>query len=113
MTADDYGDPGSYFTISRGVPVITSDGVEIGRVKRVLIVHVKNVFDGIVVSTKQGDRFVDGPEVARIYERAVILSIDAEEASALPRPGETATAGPRPIAQRLEHGIRRRLRRFR
>ena len=113
MTEDDYGHPGSYFTINRGVPVITSDGVEIGRVKRVLIVHVKNVFDGIVVTTPQGDRFVDGPEVTRIYERAVVLSIDAEEAATLPRPGETKTAGPRPIAQRLEHGIRRRLRRFR
>jgi sporulation protein YlmC with PRC-barrel domain len=109
----DYGDPGSYFTIARGVPVVTSDGVEIGRVKRVLVVQAKNIFDGIVVRTGDGDRFVDAPEIGRIYERAVLLTIDAEEAAGLPRPGESPTAGPAPIGRRLQRGVRRRLRRLR
>jgi sporulation protein YlmC with PRC-barrel domain len=105
---EDYGQPGSYMTIARGMAVVTSDGVEIGRVKRVLIVHAKNIFDGVVVRTEDGDRFVDGPEVGRIYERAIILTIDAEEAKALPRPGATATGGPAPLTQRLQRGMRRR-----
>jgi hypothetical protein len=110
---DDYGDPGSYFTISRGVPVLTTDGVEIGSVKRVLVVQAKNIFDGIIVRTRDGDRFVDAPEIGRIYERAILLTIDAEEAAALPRPGQSPTAGPAPIGQRLQRGMRRRLRKFR
>jgi hypothetical protein len=107
---NDYGHPGSYMTIARGMAVVTSDGVEIGRVKRSLVVHAKNIFDGVVVRTPDGDRFVDAPEVGRIYERAIILTIDAEEAKALPRPGATPTAGPAPLTQRLQRGFRRRLR---
>jgi hypothetical protein len=113
VTDADYGAPGSYYTIERGMAVVTSDGVEIGKVRRVLIVKLKNVFDGIVVRTRDGERFVDGPEVSRIYERAVVLSIDAEEAAKLPRPGATPTAGPAPLGKRLERGLRRRLGRLR
>jgi hypothetical protein len=108
MDDEAFGEPRSFFTIERGIPVLTSDGVEIGRVKRVLIVHAKNIFDGIVITGRDGDRFVDAPEVDRIYERAVLLSIDAEAAAALPRPGETPTAGPAPITRRLQRSVQRR-----
>jgi hypothetical protein len=44
----------------------------------------EQIFDGIVVRTGSGDVFVDAPEVARITERRVSLSIDASEAAGLP-----------------------------
>ena len=45
----------------------------------------EHIFDGIVIATPGGQRFVDAPEVARITEKRVTLTIDAEEAARLPR----------------------------
>jgi hypothetical protein len=74
----------SYKLLERGVPVVTSDGVEVGRVDRVLENEREQIFDGIVVESERGVLFVDAPEVTRIGERRVTLSIDAEEAQQLP-----------------------------
>jgi hypothetical protein len=73
-----------YQALARGVPVIASDGVTVGIVHRVLDNAREHIFDGIIVSTSEGRRFVDAPEVARITERRVTLTIDAEAAKALP-----------------------------
>jgi hypothetical protein len=37
-----------------------------------------------VIKTAEGRRFVDAPEVARITNRRVVLTIDAAEAAKLP-----------------------------
>lgn len=81
---DDDGHQIGYKALPRGVPVHTSDGVKLGTVHRVLDNAREHIFDGIIVSTSDGRRFVDAPEVARITERRVTLTIDAEEAKALP-----------------------------
>jgi hypothetical protein len=73
-----------YKALPRGVPVHTSDGEQLGTVHEVLDNAREHIFDGIVVATKQGRRFVDAPEVARITASRVTLSIDAEEAQNLP-----------------------------
>ena len=73
-----------YQALPRGVPVFTSDGVELGKVHRVQDNAREHIFDGIVVATGDGRVFVDAPEVARITERRVTLTIDAEEARSLP-----------------------------
>lgn len=89
MTTDQPGEHGyriAFEALERGVPVVTSDGVEVGTVKKVMIVHEKNMFDGIVVTTPGGERFVDAPEVDEIYERLVTLKIDGAEAAELPKP---------------------------
>jgi sporulation protein YlmC with PRC-barrel domain len=89
MAADEAGEHGyriAYEALERGVRVETSDGVEVGTVKKVMIVHEKNLFDGIVVKTAAGDRFVDAPEVDEIFERLVTLKIDVAEAAELPKP---------------------------
>lgn len=83
MEQDD-GHAIGYKVLARGTPVRTSDGVEIGTVRRVQDNAREHIFDGIVIDTPDGRRFVDAPEVARILERAVILTITAEEAKALP-----------------------------
>ena len=73
-----------YQALPRGVPVHTSDGVEVGTVHRVLDNAREHIFDGIIVNTKDGRRFVDAPEVARITVGRVTLTIDADEAKNLP-----------------------------
>lgn len=83
-----------YSAVERGVPVYSSDGVELGRVDAVLDNYREHIFDGIVIDTPSGRRFVDAPEVARIHERAVVLTITAQEAGALP-------AQPSAVADRL------------
>jgi hypothetical protein len=83
----DRGNPISYMVLARGTAVVSSDGEEVGTVSNVLQVPEKDVFDGIVIQTPRGKRFADGPEVAEIYERQVVLSIDAQAAASLPEPG--------------------------
>ncbi len=81
---DDDGVAVSYKLLERGVPVVTADGVEVGTVDRTLENEREHIFDGIVVRSARGDLFVDAPEVARVAERRVTLSIAAEEAERLP-----------------------------
>ena len=83
---DDRGERTAFEALERGVRVWASDGAEVGHVKKVMIVHEKHLFDGIVIKTPGGDRFVDAPEVGEIYERLVILKIDGAEAAQLPEP---------------------------
>jgi hypothetical protein len=64
--------------------VTTADGAELGTVERVLDNAREQIFDGIVVRSPRGDVFVDAPEVARIAERRVTLTIDSEQAVDLP-----------------------------
>ncbi len=86
-----------YGVLPRGTPVFTSDGAELGRVHRVLDNEREHIFDGIVVRAQGGLVFVDAPEVARIAERRVTLTIDATAAAELPPPrGRRAVAGGRP-----------------
>ena len=73
----------SYKLLERGVPVVTSDGVEVGTVDRMLENAREHIFDGIVVRSDRGDLFVDAPEVARIAERQVTLAIDSAAAAGL------------------------------
>jgi hypothetical protein len=86
MDSFDDGLAVSYKALRRGTPVRTADGIEVGKVRRVLDNARENIFDGVVIETKQGMRFVDAPEVARIAERAVTLTIAADEVAELPPP---------------------------
>jgi hypothetical protein len=76
----------SYKALRRGTVVRSSDGIEVAKVRRVLDNARENIFDGIVIDTGDGPRFVDAPEVARIFERAVVLTIRADEVRELPPP---------------------------
>ena len=83
---EDLGEPTSYLAVAKGVPVYSSDGENLGRVVRVLSAPNLDMFDGIVFDTTAGPgghRFVDAPEVGQIYERGVVLKIDAAEAAKL------------------------------
>ena len=93
---EDDGPQIGYQALPQGVPVVSSEGIEVGTVARVLDNAREHIFDGIVVRTREGDRFVDAPEVARITERRVTLSITAHDARSLPEYGgavRRATSG--------------------
>ncbi len=103
----------SYLALPKGVPVHASGGEQVGTVHRVLDNAREHIFDGIVVDTPGGQRFVDAPEVARIFERAVVLTISADKASELPEPGSVLAdrmrnAGTVRRARRLGRSIRER-----
>jgi hypothetical protein len=89
---DDDGHAIGYKVLARGTPVRTSDGVQIGTVRRVQDNAREHIFDGIVIDTPDGRRFVDAPEVSRIFERAVVLTITAEQAKELPEQGSAISA---------------------
>jgi len=89
---DDHGHAIGYKVLKRGTPVRSSDGVQVGSVRRVLDNAREHIFDGIVIDTPNGRRFVDAPEVARIFERAVLLTITADEARELPEQGSALSA---------------------
>jgi hypothetical protein len=70
----------SYQALRRGTVVRSSDGVELGKVRRIEEETRSHIFDGIVIDTRNGRRFLDAPEVAHIAERAVITTFPAAEA---------------------------------
>jgi hypothetical protein len=74
----------SYDVLRRGTPVVDGEGADVGTVHEVLDNAREHIFDGIVVATPGGRRFVDAPEVARITNRRVTLTIDAATVAALP-----------------------------
>lgn len=82
--AADDGHAISYKVLEAGVPVMSSDGERVGVVVEALDNTKEQIFDGIVFDGPGGRRFVDAPEVARIAERAVTLTITAAEAAKLP-----------------------------
>jgi len=92
---DNLGEPISYLTLEPGVPVFSSDGERAGKVVRVLAAPEADMFDGIIIDTTAGPgghRFVDAPEVERVYEHGVVLSIDAAAAASLPKPAANPAA---------------------
>ena len=88
----DYGSPIAYLVLEQGTAVVASDHSPIGAVEHVLYVEAEDVFDGIVVQTRDGLRFVDRDDVDRIFERCVVTTLSPEQASALPPPDSGAPA---------------------
>ena len=84
----DLGAPTSYLALDTGVTVLTSDGQEIGSVRHVLAATEEDVFDGLVLDTPRGPRFADAELIDQLYERGVLLRIDAAAAQRLPEPSE-------------------------
>ncbi|HEY6730572.1 MAG TPA: PRC-barrel domain-containing protein [Solirubrobacterales bacterium] len=85
---EDLGHAVSYLVAKRGIPVFSSDGEKLGRVTKFLAAPEANMFDGIIFDTSWGPgghRFVDAPEVETIYERGVVLKIDAAAVDSLPK----------------------------
>jgi uncharacterized protein YrrD len=111
----DLGAPSSYRTLQPGVPVYSSDEKQLGEVEHVLADPDADVFDGIVLDQSVlpgGHRFADASQVSEIYERGVLLSIDAATAETLPEPSENPAAmEATPGEDETESDLTRKLRR--
>ena len=84
----DEGLPIAYPLLEKGVPVISSDGEQVGTVHHVVAAQEQDIFHGLVISTTRlGQRFVPAEDVATLHEHGVDLRIDAAEVTALPAPG--------------------------
>ncbi len=92
---DDLGNPSSYRVLAEGVAVYSSDGEKLGEVEHVLCDQEIDIFDGLVIDRSVlpgGHRFADATQVEEIYERGVVLTVDAAGAEELPEPGKSAGA---------------------
>ena len=85
----DEGRPISYMALSVGTPVLSSSSSEFGTVEHVLQIPEEDLFDGLVVATKDGLRFVDADQVQVITETYVRSTLDDEAAAHLPAPDGT------------------------
>jgi hypothetical protein len=78
--------PISYEALSKGTPVQDSNGGQFGSVEHVLQVPELDLFDGVVVKTLAGLRFVDRDHIGTMTESLVETDLTPEQASALPEP---------------------------
>ena len=81
MIDDD--DPIAYGALKAGTPIYSSDDVALGEVERVIDNAKEHIFDGIVMRRERRLIWVDAPEVGRITERRVTLTVDAATAGEL------------------------------
>ena len=82
----DEGDPISYMALAINTPVLSSSGAEFGKVEHVLQVPEEDLFDGIVVSTKKGLRFVDRDQISEISTTRVRCSLSDDQVQSLHAP---------------------------
>ena len=91
LSAMDEGAPIAYELLDAGVPVIASDGEQVGTVGSVLSAPEKDIFHGLLIYTQgRAIRFVEASLVASIHEHGVDLSIDSAQARQLPEPEHKA-----------------------
>jgi hypothetical protein len=80
----------SYQAAVPGTPVFTRSGKEIGTLEHVLEVPGLDLFDGIVVATDWGLRFIDAGQIEMITITNVRCRLDDAEAASLPPPDGAA-----------------------
>jgi hypothetical protein len=76
----------SYEAAVRGTPVLSTAGTQIGTLEHVLEIPELDVFDGIVIATHAGLRFIDADSVREITTSHIQSSLDDAQASQLPPP---------------------------
>ena len=105
----DLGSPISYMVLQPRTEVFSSDQRSIGRVEHVLADDREDVFDGIVISHGAGRRrmFADADDVARIYERGVVLRLDAQACERLPEPSANPAVVGEDPGDRMSGKLRR------
>ncbi|GAA4759199.1 hypothetical protein GCM10023350_51550 [Nocardioides endophyticus] len=96
--------PIAYTALQPGTPVQTSDGHTFATVQDVLVDERVSVFDGILVETSEGTRFVDADQIGSIYTSHVRTTLSADQAGNLPHPEESTLVEIKParsMADRL------------
>ncbi len=101
---EEHGHPIAYTALQPGTPVQTSEGHDFGTVQAVLVDEKVSVFDGVVVRTQEGTRFVDAHQVDWIRTTCVRTTLSAEQAANLPAPDGSTLVEIKPagsLAKRL------------
>ncbi len=80
----DPGPPIAYAALAVGTAVCDRDGHQVGSVKKILAVEEEDIFDGLVIATPHGTRFIDAPDIAHIAERRVDLKLTGKEVASQP-----------------------------
>ena len=80
------GTPISYQAATRGTPVLSSSGARIGTLEHVLEVRDLDIFEGIVVATHHGLRFIDADHLPEITTAQIKSSLSDAQAAELPPP---------------------------
>lgn len=80
------GTPISYEAAVRGTPVLSSTGTKIGTLEHVLEVSDLDIFEGIVIATHHGLRFIDAEHIPQITTTRIQTSLDDEQAAKLQPP---------------------------
>src|SRR6478609_706142 len=93
--------PIAYTALQPGTAVQTRDGVPFATVQAVLVDEKVSVFDGIVVQTPDGTRFVDADQIGMIYTTYVRTTLSAGQAAALPPPDASNLIDIKPKRSRL------------
>jgi sporulation protein YlmC with PRC-barrel domain len=88
----DPGQPIAYQALAPGTPVYDREGERVGTVREVLMVEEEDVFDGIVIETDSGTRFIDAPEVGHIAEHRVDLKLSGADVAQRPHHEESAAS---------------------
>jgi len=83
----DEGLPIAYEVLEKGIPVLASDGGQVGTVHHVVAAPEEDIFHGLVIATEHGRRFVQAADVTSLHEHGVDLRIDSAAAQSLPEPG--------------------------
>jgi hypothetical protein len=86
MTQEPDDEAVSYEAAAQHSPVLASTGAVIGQLEHVLEVPELDVFDGIVISTHDGLRFIDADHVSRITRTHLLTDLSEAQAAALPAP---------------------------
>jgi len=76
----------SYKAAVVGTPVLSTSGAQIGTLEHVLEIPDLDVFDGIVIATHAGLRFIDADQIREITRSHIQSSLDDTQASQLPPP---------------------------
>lgn len=76
----------SYEAAVIGTPVLSTSGAQIGTLEHVLQVPDLDLFDGIVIATPAGLRFIDADQVREFTRSRIQSGLDDSQASQLPPP---------------------------
>lgn len=86
----DSAEPVSYEGVPTGVPLLSSTGQEFGTLERVLEIPSEDLFDGVIVKTQHGRRFVDRDQIVEITTQYIKCDLSDIQCADLPEPSGTA-----------------------
>jgi Helix-hairpin-helix motif len=93
-----FGANSSYLALGKRTPVYGSDGRLLGVVKKVECDRKNDIFDGLVLSTPHGDRYLLAEHVTAVHEDAVEACVSAEQL-------EVPSAVPTLATEGFEHHV--------